>query len=110
MNTKSGKAKGRRLQNWVRDRLYDTFKFTEEDIRVAIETFIKSAIMIEEEGLEYMPGEYMGNLLKAFANHPENQTAQECLIFLLRMFGDWEDEEEHEITDMRELFEDLPEA
>ena len=36
MNTKSGKAKGRRLQNWVRDRLYDTFKFTEEDIRVAI--------------------------------------------------------------------------
>ena len=81
-----------------------------EDIRIAIETFIKSAIMIEEEGLDYMPGEYMGNLLKAFANHPENQTAQECLIFLLRMFGDWEDEEEHEITDMRELFEDLPEA
>ena len=79
------------------------------DIRIAIETFISSAIMIEEEGLDYMPGEYMGNLLKAFANHPENQTAQECLIFLLRMFGDWE-EEEHEITDMRELFEDLPEA
>ena len=81
-----------------------------EDIRIAIETFIKSAIMIEEEGLDYMPVEYMGNLLKAFANHPESQTAQECLIFLLRMFGDWENEKEHEITDMRELFEDLPEA
>ena len=81
-----------------------------EDIRIAIETFIKSAIMIEEEGLDYMPGEYMGNLLMAFANHPESQTAQECLIFLLRMFGNWENEKEHEITDMRELFEDLPEA
>ena len=80
-----------------------------KDIRIAIETFISSAIMIEEEGLDYMPGEYMGNLLKAFANHPESQTAQECLIFLLKMFGDWE-EDEHEITDMRELFEDLPEA
>ena len=28
-----------------------------EDIHIAIETFIKSAIMIEEEGLDYMPGE-----------------------------------------------------
>ena len=82
-----------------------------EDIRIAIETFIKGAIMIEEEGLEYMPMEYMANLLKAFANHPESQTAQECLIFLLKMFGDWEeDEEDFDITDIRELFDDLPEA
>ncbi|SVE09424.1 uncharacterized protein METZ01_LOCUS462278, partial [marine metagenome] len=50
-----------------------------KDIRIAIETFISGAIMIEEEGLDYMPGEYMGNLLKAFANHPESQTAQERL-------------------------------
>ena len=82
-----------------------------EDIKIAIETFIKGAIMIEEEGLEYMPTEYMTNLLKAFANHPENQTAQECLIFLLKMFGSWEeDEKEFDVTDIRELFEDLPEA
>ena len=80
-----------------------------EDIRKAIETYIKGAIMIEEEGLEYMPAEYMGNLLKALANHPESQTAQECLIFLLKMCGDWV-EDEHDTTDMRELFEDLPEA
>jgi hypothetical protein len=82
-----------------------------EDIKIAIETFIKGAIMIEEEGLEYMPTEYMTNLLKAFANHPENQTAQECLIFLLKMFGSWEeDEKDFDVTDIRELFEDLPEA
>ena len=36
MKTKSGKAKARKLQDWVRDALYECFGFNKEDIRCAI--------------------------------------------------------------------------
>jgi hypothetical protein len=36
MLTKSGKAKGRRLQNWVREALIKWFDLAEEDVRCAI--------------------------------------------------------------------------
>ena len=44
------------------------------------------------------------------AYKPSELTFAELKKFLTPQFGDWDDEEEHEITDMRELFEDLPEA
>ena len=34
----------------------------------------------------------------------------DCTVDQDECTGDWEEEDEHEITDMRELFEDLPEA
>jgi hypothetical protein len=36
MKTKSGKAKARKLQDWVRDTMYDLFKFDKDDIRCAL--------------------------------------------------------------------------
>jgi len=42
-----------------------------EDLKVAIRTFLDQAIIVGEYDLDYMPGEYMTNLLKAFAKYPE---------------------------------------
>ncbi len=36
MKTKSGKAKARKLQDWVRDKLYRWLEFDKDDIRCAI--------------------------------------------------------------------------
>ena len=36
MKTKSGKAKARKLQDWVRNALYERFGFTKDDIRCAL--------------------------------------------------------------------------
>ena len=42
-----------------------------KDLSIAIETFIKQAIIIGEYELDYMPSEYMANLLESFAKYPE---------------------------------------
>ena len=42
-----------------------------KDLSIAIETFIKQAIIIGEYKLDYMPIEYMESLLKTFAKYPE---------------------------------------
>ena len=42
-----------------------------KDLSIAIETFIKQAIIIGEYELDYMPSEYMESLLKTFAKYPE---------------------------------------
>ena len=42
-----------------------------EDLKVAIRTLLDQAIIVGEYDLDYMPGEYMTNLLKAFAKYPE---------------------------------------
>jgi hypothetical protein len=44
------------------------------DLGVAIESFIQQAIIIGEYGLEYMPSEYMENLLRTLAKYPEHST------------------------------------
>jgi len=41
------------------------------DLRIAIESFMKQAVIIGENDLDYMPVEYMENLLKTFARYPE---------------------------------------
>ena len=58
------------------------------DLRIAIESFMKQAVIIGENDLDYMPVEYMENLLKTFARYPEYGT------FLLEMIKILE---EHEI-------------
>ena len=45
-----------------------------KDLGVAIESFIQQAIIIGEYGLEYMPSEYMENLLRTLAKYPEHST------------------------------------
>ena len=43
------------------------------NIRLAIETFIEGARMMDEYKLDFMPTEYLANLLEAIATHPEHQ-------------------------------------
>ena len=43
-----------------------------KDLRVAIESFMQQAIIINEYELDYMPTEYMGNLLRTLAKYPEH--------------------------------------
>ena len=59
-----------------------TFEVREDvpsDLRVAIQTFIQQAVIVGENDLDYMPPEYMENLIKSFAKYPEYS------IFLLDM-------------------------
>ena len=42
-----------------------------EDLRIAIKTFIKQAVIIGEYDLDYMPSQYMASLLESFAKYPE---------------------------------------
>jgi hypothetical protein len=42
-----------------------------KDLGIAIEAFMKQAIIIGEYELDHMPIEYMENLLKTFARYPE---------------------------------------
>ena len=42
-----------------------------KDLGIAIEAFIQQVIIIGDYELDYMPVEYMENLLKTFARYPE---------------------------------------
>ena len=54
-----------------------------KDLSIAIETFIKQAIIIGEYELDYMPSEYMENLLKTFEKYPEYATTFMDMIEIL---------------------------
>tara|TARA_R110000824_G_scaffold277950_1_gene466136 strand:+ start:825 stop:1079 length:255 start_codon:yes stop_codon:yes gene_type:complete len=43
-----------------------------KDLGVAIESFMQQAFIIGEYGLDYMPSEYMENLLRTLAKYPEH--------------------------------------
>ena len=53
------------------------------NIRLAIETFIEGARMMDEYKLDFMPTEYLANLLEALSTHPEHQ---EILLELMEIF------------------------
>ena len=42
-----------------------------EDLKVAIKTFMEQAVIMEEYDTDYINGEYMANLIKAFSKYPE---------------------------------------
>ena len=42
-----------------------------EDLKVAIRTFMEQAVIMEEYDTDYINGEYMANLIKAFSKYPE---------------------------------------
>ena len=42
-----------------------------EDLKVAIKTFMEQAVIMEEYNTDYINGEYMANLIKAFSKYPE---------------------------------------
>ena len=43
-----------------------------KDLRVAIESFMQQAIIVNEYDLDHMPTEYMENLLRTLAKYPEH--------------------------------------
>jgi len=43
-----------------------------KDLGVAIESFMQQAVIVDEYGLDYMPPEYMENLLRELAKYPEH--------------------------------------
>ena len=44
---------------------------TQEDLKVAIETFFEATKMIKEGYVEKMPGEYVANLIEVLDRYPE---------------------------------------
>jgi len=42
-----------------------------EDLQVAIQTFVKATVIVGEEGLDSMPGEYLANLMETLDKYPE---------------------------------------
>ena len=42
-----------------------------EDLKIAIKTFMEQAVIMEEYNTDYINGEYMANLIKAFSKYPE---------------------------------------
>ena len=56
---------------------------TPEDLTLAIRTFIAQAVIIGENNLDFMPPEYMENLLKVMSKYPEyNKTTLDLLDIL----------------------------
>ena len=54
-----------------------------EDIQIAIESFLASAIMVEENDLDYVPSEYIINLLETIKKHKEYNTLYLELVEIL---------------------------
>ena len=42
-----------------------------KEVRVAVESFFKATEMMINEELDYIPTEYLGNLLKVLSKYPE---------------------------------------
>ena len=55
-----------------------------KDLEEAIQTFINQAIIIGEEDLDFMPHEYVVNLLTTLAKYPEHRS---LLFDLLKIMG-----------------------
>jgi hypothetical protein len=42
-----------------------------EDLKIAIRTFMEQVVIMEEYDTDFINGEYMANLIKAFSKYPE---------------------------------------
>jgi len=42
-----------------------------KDLQIAIETFMEQVVIMEEYNTDFINGEYMVNLIKAFSKYPE---------------------------------------
>ena len=43
-----------------------------EDLKIAIKTFMEQVVIMEEYNTDFINGEYMANLIKAFSKYPEH--------------------------------------
>ena len=54
-----------------------------QDLYVAIDTFMQQTVIIGQHELEYMPPEYMENLIRAVAKYPEYSSFLDELMAIL---------------------------
>lgn len=55
-----------------------------DDLRIAIQTFLKQAAIVGEYDLPHMPPEYMKNLLQIISKYPEHNMLTLSLIEILK--------------------------
>jgi len=55
-----------------------------EDLQIAIQTFIEATVMVGENNLDHMPGEYLANLMMILDKYPEYN---DTLIDIIRDSG-----------------------
>jgi hypothetical protein len=55
----------------LRFRKYKVRTDIPEDLQIAIQTFIKATIMVGDNNLDHMPGEYLANLMMTLDKYPE---------------------------------------
>ncbi len=66
-----------------------------DDVKVVIETFIEQALIVDKYDLDYMPAEYMANLVETLSNHPEySDLVLELLDMLIPDLYEYEKENE----------------
>ncbi len=54
-----------------------------QDLYVAIDTFMQQTVIIGQNELDFMPPEYMENLVRAVAKYPEYSSFLEDLLAIL---------------------------
>ena len=54
------------------------------DLQIAIQTFIEATVMVGENKLEFMPGEYLANLMITLDKYPEYS---DTLVDIIRDSG-----------------------
>ena len=62
----------------------EVIKGLPKDLEVAIQTFINQAIIVYDEDLDFMPHEYVVNLLTTLHKYPEHRP---LLFDLLKIMG-----------------------
>ena len=63
--------KTKRVMDRVAKGDYTVQEHFPQEVKTAVEAFFKATEMMINEELDYVPSEYLGNLLKALAKYPE---------------------------------------
>ena len=58
-------------KNLVRFKRYKVRTDIPKDLQIAIQTFVEATIMVCEQNLDHMPGEYLANLMLTLMKYPE---------------------------------------
>jgi|TARA_Y100000034_G_C6719285_1_gene318138 hypothetical protein len=71
-------------EDLVRFKNYKVRTDIPEDLQIVIQTFIEATIMVGENKLEFMPGEYLANLMMTLDKYPEYS---DTLVDIIRDSG-----------------------
>ena len=51
-----------------------------EDLQVAVQTFVAATVMVGENNLDSMPGEYLANLMEVMDKYPEYRGVLKSIV------------------------------